>query len=1177
MVSQLMPAFALGLAARNRFGAVAAAALVSLAGTLPADTDTAAVAAAALPAERFAAAVRAGDAPRLVLRTGIYDPVFEHLSVPDLALAEPPPAYGIVQFQAGTGDTARRLREAGITPLASIPEHAWLVRWSARARQRAQQLREVRWAGDFRAAMKLAPALLQRDLLARRAVRLADGQLSAPGITLEILGFPGTDPKALAAAAIKLNPEARAAGFGTAARRPTAVVWIPAATLGDTLEALTGVASVYQIDAAVPVEPLNTDSVEPIQANAVSGNPLPTLTPLWDQGLTGSGQIVAVMDSGLDRNEDWFVGLDTGGGVNVALTDAAAPVPPLAGPVFPANKVYAYWVQPGATAFDNNAQCTPTSAPTGHHGTHVVGTVAGDSLTRSAPTDAGYDDGDGMAPNAQLLFQDIGNDDSGCLSITDLGASLTQAANGGAAIHSNSWGAGVNGVYNANSAALDDATWALESLLVTVSAGNSGPGTDTIGAPATAKNALTVGALLHGNSTGVVNFSSRGPTDDGRIKPDIQAPGTSIRSARGDDNNAPSVEPAEISSKSGTSMSNPTVAGGAALARQYFADGFYPGGTPDAADADAPSGALLKAVLLNGTRADAAFAVPGNDYGWGRIWLDNNLFFSGDSRYLRRWDFSHATGLATGQTHAFDVDVAAGQELRATLVWFDVAGAVGSGVTLVNDLDLQLTAPGGQVFRGNVFDGASQSLPGGDFDRLNTVEQVLLPAPSAGTYTLEVTGHAVPGNGQPFSDRQGYALVLSAATPPDPALGAPANVTATDQADAGIAIEFDALAGAAGYNIYRANGDCTAGEVDFSLVGHTTSPGFVDDLAIGGFTYSYRVRAEDGAREGPASTCGSASVATSTGACDLRPEFDQSSVTASDATGDLCGIDLDWAAGQARCPLGAPLRYNVYRSTDPFFNAGPGNLLAGDVEGTGFTDASALPETTYFYIVRAEDGTDPVAGNESLGNRQVQAASFGDGSVPGTFSDAVDGLALMQPDTVWAISDNHAAGGALSYRSAGDEAATYSSNTCATLTSPEIDLQAGDPVLSFQARFDLEADWDGIVVEISTDDGASWTPLTPDGGYPGSFSATGDPPVNACGYPASQGAFNGSTNGAFAPFDVDLGGFSGQTVRLRWVLSSDPAVEEEGLYLDNIEVTAASMPAACVLGEGLFADGFESP
>lgn len=1112
---------------------------------------------------------------RLFLRTAVIDPVSERLTVSGYHLRQPATGYGLVQFETGSGDAAERLRKAGMEVIAYQPDNAWLVRWNAQQKALAAEIDGVRFSGDYTAEMKLTAALLQPGRMSVEVFRLADGELSPPGVAIELTGFPGTSPRTLATAVAKFAPEARQVETRNNAGWASTTILLPESSLQTAIEQLAGVRDVYMIDVGRRLELHNIDSVEPIQANTATGDVPPSATPIWDQGLIGAGQIVAVMDSGLDNNEDWFVTQDNGGGPNTALTDGVSPPLPTVGASHPDRKVFGYWVQPGATAYDNNLRCTPTSPPTGFHGTHVAGSVAADRLATATPTDPAYDDGDGMAPNAQILFQDIGNDNSGCLAISDLLGTLQQAAAGGASIHTNSWGSNARGAYTSTSATVDTFTRGEQSSLVLFSAGNSGPGADTIGAPATAKNALTVGALLHGNSTSVVGFSSRGPTDDGRTKPDIQAPGTNIRSAAGDTTNDGNIEAGSISTKSGTSMSTPTVAGAAAMLRQYFTDGFYPSGSRTAQDADPPSGALMKAALLNGTLAQPAFNVPSNSYGWGRVWLDNNLFFAGDTRYLRFWDRLNETGLSTGDVHAYGVDVAAGEELRVTLVWTDVAAAPGAGVTLVNDLDLQVTAPGGSTFRGNVF-SASESTAGGAFDRLNNVEQVLLPNPVAGRYEISVIGESIPGDGSLLSDQQGYALALSAAAPPVPTLTAPTGVTASAAGAAGIQVDFDTVTGAERYNVYRAAGDCTIESLDFSHVGQTGTTSFVDTQTVGGFEYAYQVRADDGASEGPISVCGPASVATSTAACSLRPTFDQTSVTAGDSPGPLCGIDLAWAAGSATCPAGDPLRYNVYRSTDPFFTPDGSSLLAGDVAGTGFTDASAAPDTTYYYVVRAEDNTDATNGNESSGSLRVKAVSVGDGSEPGTFLDGADGLSLMETDAVWSISDNHAQSGVLSYRSAPDGAETYSPNTCATITTPELQLQAGSPQLDFAARYDIESDWDGVVLEISTDDGASWAPITPVGGYPGDFSQTGNPPINACGFPASQGAFNGSTGGGFESVTADLSAYAGQAVRIRWSLSTDPGVEEEGFYLDDIQVSEASTPAACVVGETLFLDGFET-
>jgi hypothetical protein len=172
-----------------------------------------------------------------------------------------------------------------------------------------------------------------------------------------------------------------------------------------------------------------------------------------------------------------------------------------------------------------------------------------------------------------------------------------------------------------------------------------------------------------------------------------------------------------------------------------------------------------------------------------------------------------------------------------------------------------------------------------------------------------------------------------------------------------------------------------------------------------------------------------------------------------------------------------------------------------------------------------------------------------------------------------------AADGEFSYHSGGD-GQNYPDLTCASITMPELTIPA-DATLSFQARYDLELEWDGVVQEISTDGGASWSDLPPDGGYPSSFAQTGDPPVNACGYSASHGAFNGVTtassnadpgNGTataiFKPFTTSLSAYAGQNVTIRWRLSSDPAANFLGFLLDEVRIEVPTT-------DQIFADGFD--
>ena len=98
-----------------------------------------------------------------------------------------------------------------------------------------------------------------------------------------------------------------------------------------------------------------------------------------------------------------------------------------------------------------------------------------------------------------------------------------------------------------------------------------------------------------------------------------------------------------------------------------------------------------------------------------------------------------------------------------------------------------------------------------------------------------------------------------------------------------------------------------------------------------------------------------------------------------------------------------------------------------------------------------------------------------------------------------------------------------------------------------------------MVVEISSDDGATWSDLPPSGGYPGSFEATGSPPINACGYPSAQGAFSGD-NGAFQTYASSLAAYAGQRVRIRWRFSSDPGIELQGFHLDTIRIDSPGLP-----------------
>ncbi|MGC8762902.1 MAG: S8 family serine peptidase [Acidobacteriota bacterium] len=1043
------------------------------------------------------------------------------------------------------------LGEEGLRVVGAIPSRAYLVRGNPKALQRLLGRPDLCWAARWQAPWKVDPALVSRPPSDRP-------------VFLWVRLFPGEGPEEVAPALEGASlPFRVAAVAGRPEEGRRLLLEVPGESLSTAVELLAAQPAVWSVAERVAPRPLNDDSVWVVQSyDTVNRTNYALSATLWNHGITGTGQVVAVADSGLDSDMCFFHGSAE------PPADAQFPTPPSPGTLDPSAKVAAYAVLPGATPYDGFAFF--------FHGTHVSGSVLGDNfLTPSTPASGGHDAGDGMAPNARLFFQDAGNEAQGTLAglMADYADIFDQARNAGAFLHSNSWGSDTQGAYTPDCAMVDRYLWEREDMAIFFANGNAGAqGPMTVDSPAAAKNCIAVGALTNGSAgaDAVASFSSRGPTQDGRVKPDVCAPGSSIRSAGGDASH--SSFNCGIGIMSGTSMATPTAAGAAALLRQYFTDGFYPTGQKNPGDGILPTGALLKAALVAGAMDVGSPGFGNGDEGWGRVNLDNACFFSSPSRdpsRTRLWNRPNGAGLRQGESDTYTLTVGAGRPLKVALVWTDPPPADGAGPALVNDLDLVVEAPGGTLYRGNVFSGGA-SVSGGSADAVNNVEVAYLPSPAPGTYTLTVHGAEVPGNPLlPESDRQGYALVAVYADC-DTAPGAPGAPSVEDHPDAGLALTWAPAAGASTYQIYRMDGACGP-EGGWSLVGQSAGPAFTDTRVDGGFTYAYRVRAATGCSEGPPSPCASAAF---TGNCARKPEFGGALAAENDPATAACDLLVTWNEGTSRCPLAPGLVYNVYRSTTPGFVPSPATRVAAGVSGSSYRDAEVLPGKTYFYIVRAEDDTSgnggPAHGGNEDGNlRTVFGTAFGSGFEPGTWSDdGGDTAALLKLEAPWTVAfgANHTPGGLLGYLSA-PQGSFYPPNTCAAATTGDIPLPGVSPSLSYWARYNLERDYDGVVVEASTDGGATWTVLTPAEGYPGSFAQTGSVPINACAYPPSQGCFSGPAGNVeptpWTRFTHNLSAFSGQTVRIRWRLSTDPGAEYEGFFLDDIEISGASVPEAC--------------
>jgi len=340
------------------------------------------------------------------------------------------------------------------------------------------------------------------------------------------------------------------------------------------------------------------------------------------------------------------------------------------------------------------------------------------------------------------------------LKSTSLFDELTMAAKAGARVHTNSYhskpqGPGNPATYEERSRYVDQFTWVNEDHLVVASSGNSG---EEQGPPGSAKNALCVSCAAV-RPEDAVGDGNPGPTADGRRKPDLTGVACHARSAV--DGTLCGTDGTDCAS----SFATPRVAAAAVIARQYFTEGFHPSGERRTADALVPSGALLKAVLLNAAtplKPDRTY--PNDLEGWGNLDLASLLPLGAAAGRLSVLDLRHRDGLHRFDARTHLVDVATSdRDLKITLVWTEPPGASGADDPVVNDLDLVVNAPDGAVYLGNVFaDGAS--VEGGEPDPVNNTEMVIVKSPSLGRWTIDVHARSVlKGLGLP----QGFALVVT--------------------------------------------------------------------------------------------------------------------------------------------------------------------------------------------------------------------------------------------------------------------------------------------------------------------------------------------------------------------------------------------------------------------------------
>jgi subtilisin family serine protease len=715
----------------------------------------------------------------------------------------------VVQFVGPVKDEwIARLRASGARIVSYMAQNAYLVH--ARAADLRRRGAEVRAMFALGAADKIAPEVADSGTAAAQVQTLSGDDGAAARARLR---GPRTRP------ALRVGPYV------------TEFVRVPRATL-DALAADAGVVSI-EPDGVLRAEDESQDQV-------LAGNVAGAIGPIapgylaWLRGRLPNAPsafdfVVDVSDSGLDDG----------------ATSGPTVHPDLAGRV-----AYSDAFMDGSDA--NGKDCSG-------HGSLNAGIVGGFNDTQGSSTheDAnGYQYGLGVAPFVRIgssKVLDSCGDNSPVGSFNDVAAN---AYSKGARITNNSWGfndPNLAGAYTAVSQAYDafvrDAQPAVpgnQEMVEIKSAGNAGnSGNQTISPPGTAKNLITVGATENvrafggpdrsgiqdsaaDNITERIGFSGKGPTDDGRLKPDVMAPGTHVASTRsqasgylnnGISGTDASANPfnAFYTASSGTSHSAPAVSGAAALIRFYF--------STRAAGAFTPSPAMTKALLVSGARDQLIEgSAPNNAQGYGFVNLNETLSDAGRYFSDQAQRLDNSGEVATRTLTIPDT----GAPAKITLAWTDPPGPT-TGNAWVNDLDLEVEA-GGQLYRGNNIAG-SATVAGGSPDVRNNIEKVILPPGLPSPITVRVRATNIAGDGVPGAGDgtdQDFALATANVSAP-PVVLAPASLPGGVVGGA-YAQDIRASGGGAGapYGFAVTAGAPPAGlslSEDGTLAGTPTAPG----------------------------------------------------------------------------------------------------------------------------------------------------------------------------------------------------------------------------------------------------------------------------------------------------------------------------------------------------------------
>ena len=733
---------------------------------------------AAVAAAGLFAAAHAAEADEILLNSRTLDTTTAAAQALRGPVSENGKRLRLVQFDGPVmaADHAA-LTRTGAMIVDYIPQNAYLVYGDSAAITKVRALAQsnvLQWEGDYAAELKIN----------RTASELGAKGVKPDYYSIQLVLDPQVNPDTLAM---------------ISARTPGGQISRVAFRHYVNIQADVDLAELAQIaerSDVISIMPewrpaLYDERATLIMANQVSGSPsVPTpgdyLAWLTARGFTqaqfdASAFTIDITDSGLDNGTGTpnHFGLFVGGVPNDLVT--------------PTNSSVVYNKQEGTASAQDLTGCGGTG-----HGTWVSHVAAGNTSSQSRA----YPHGDGMFHYGTGVspFSRVGSSvifsNSGTYTNPNFANSLSRAYSNlgtnvrGARISNNSWGASLSGAYNADAQMYDalvrdaqptgstHAAAGNQQMVTVFAAGNSGPGATTMGSPGTAKNVLTAGGSQNvrpgvgdaANAAAMYSASSRGPTADGRVKPDILAPATNVAggvvmadratTAPGNNNacytgsflpTAPEQQ-RFYRTGNGTSFASPGITGASALLRQWFINnGGAFANTP-------PSPAMNKAYLMNSAiyMTTLTTNLPSNDQGMGRVNLERS--FDNMPRALRD-EVAADRFSGTGQVRVFRGTVAdIAQPFRVTVAYTDAPGST-TGNAYVNNLDLAVTV-GGQTYMGNVFNGAT-STTGGTADVRNNAESVFLPAGLTGNFSVSVAATNVPGQADATiaGPNQDFALV----------------------------------------------------------------------------------------------------------------------------------------------------------------------------------------------------------------------------------------------------------------------------------------------------------------------------------------------------------------------------------------------------------------------------------